>query len=136
MEPERIEVYTDGQCPLCQWVRAKVEPYDTDQRIDWIDYHDTEGRQRASPFTIEELAAEMHARTDARGWTKGYRAWVEVLRVLPRWRWLAAILAAWPATFLGPVFYRWIASRRYTLFGVPPPCDESGVCQLHTPKQR
>ena len=30
-----------------------------------------------------------------------------------------------------PLLYHWLAARRYTLFGVPPPCDASGVCQLH-----
>ena len=36
----RIEVYTDGECPLCQWMRSKVEPFDREHRIDWMNYRD------------------------------------------------------------------------------------------------
>jgi len=127
-----LEVYTDGQCPLCRWTRARVEPLDTGRRLEWFDYHDPAALARAAPHTPQELAAEMHVRRKRDGvWRKGYWAWLEVLRVLPRWRWLAPVLALWPFTALGPAFYRFIASRRYTLFGIPPPCDADGVCQLH-----
>ncbi len=136
MEPNaRIEVYTDGQCPLCRWVRARVEPFDRDGRIEWHDFNEPEALARAAPHTFAEMAAEMHVRRPDGSWSKGYFSWLDVLRVLPRWRWLASVLALWPFTSLGPVFYRWLASRRYTLFGIPPPCDASGVCALHQPKK-
>ncbi len=127
----RIAVYTDGQCPLCRWVRAKVEPLDRNNRIEWLDYNDPEILRRAAPHTFAELAAEMHTRNARGQWSKGYQAWLEVLRVLPRWRVLVRPLSLWPFTSLGPVFYKWIARRRYKLFGVPPPCDANGVCSLH-----
>ena len=127
----KIEVYTDGHCNLCRWVHARVEPLDRDHRIDWLDYNEPEILERATPHTREQMADEMHARTPDGRWTRGYFAWIEVVRVLPRWKWLAPLMAIWPFTSLGPVFYRWLASRRYKLFGVPPPCDASGVCQLH-----
>ena len=132
-ESAQLEVYTDGRCPLCLWTRARVEPLDTEHRLAWFDYHDPEAQRRAAPHTPQELAAEMHVRRKADGaWRKGYWAWLEVLRVLPRWRRLVPPLASWPLTALGPRFYRFVASHRYTLFGIPPPCDESGACQLHT----
>ena len=108
-----------------------IEPLDRDQRIKWLDYNDPEILKGAAPHTREEMAEEMHARTPDGRWTKGYSAWIEVIRVLPRWKWLAPGLSVWPFTTLGPVFYRWLAKRRYTLFGVPPPCDASDVCKLH-----
>ena len=127
----RIEVYTDGRCNLCRWTRARIEPLDRDHRIEWLDYNDPLVLRRAAPHTSEEMAAEMHTRGADGRWAKGYFAWIEVIRVLPRWKWLAPILSIWPFTKLGPIFYRWLAARRYTLFGVPPSCDESGACQLH-----
>ena len=127
----KIEVYTDGHCNLCRWMRARVEPLDRNQRIEWLDYNDPQILKRATPRTREEMANEMHTRTAEGRWAKGYFAWIEVIRVLPRWRRLSPILSVWPLTKLGPVFYKWLASHRYTLFGVPPPCDASGVCQLH-----
>jgi predicted DCC family thiol-disulfide oxidoreductase YuxK len=130
----RIEVYTDGECPLCKWMRARVEPFDRDHRLEWLDFRDPEILERAAPRTFAEMNEEMHVR-DAKGrWTGGYAAWAEVLRVLPFWRLLAPLMMIWPLTRLGPVFYSWLARRRYTLFGVPPPCDADGVCSLHAPK--
>jgi predicted DCC family thiol-disulfide oxidoreductase YuxK len=127
----KIEVYTDGNCNLCRWVREQVEPLDRNHHLEWLDYNDPEIRQRAAPHTLEQMAEEMHVRTPAGLWKKGYFAWIEVVRVLPRWKWLVPIMSMWPFTKLGPVFYRWLASRRYTLFGVPPPCDAGAVCKLH-----
>lgn len=130
-QTNKIEVYTDGQCNLCRWMRARVDPLDRDRSIEWLDYNDAEILQRATPHTHDELANEMHARTADGRWAKGYFAWIEVIRVLPRWKWLTPILSVWPFTSIGAMFYRWLAARRYTLFGVPPPCDASGACQLH-----
>ena len=127
----KIEVYTDGQCILCRWTRDHVEPLDRDRRLEWLDYNDPENLNRAAPHTHKEMAEQMHVRPPDGRWHKGYFAWIEVVRVLPRWKWLAPLMGIWPFTKLGPVFYSWLASRRYTLFGVPPPCDESGVCKLH-----
>jgi predicted DCC family thiol-disulfide oxidoreductase YuxK len=130
-ETNKIEVYTDGQCNLCRWMRAHVEPLDRNHRIEWLDYNDPAILQRAAPRTRDDMANEMHTRTADGRWSKGYLAWIEVVRVLPRWKWLAPLMSVWPFTKLGPIFYRELAARRYTLFGVAPPCDASGVCQLH-----
>ena len=129
--PGRIEVYTDGHCNLCRWMRARVEPLDRDHLIEWLDYNDPEILQRAARQTSAEMSAEMHARGAQGKWSKGYFAWIEVIRVLPRWKWLVPIMSVWPFTKLGPILYHWLAQRRYTLFGVPPPCDANGVCRLH-----
>jgi predicted DCC family thiol-disulfide oxidoreductase YuxK len=127
----RIEVYTDGRCPLCRWTRARVEPLDREGRIEWLDYHDPAALRRAAPRTRQELAEAMHVRRPDGSWAMGYFGWIEVLRVLPRWRWLAPLMALWPFRSLGPIFYGWLARRRYRLFGIPPPCDETGICALH-----
>lgn len=128
---DKIEVFTDGRCNLCRWMRARVEPLDRDHRIEWLNYNDPLVLKRAAPHSRQEMAEEMHAHSPNGRWSKGYFAWIEVIRVLPRWKWLVPILAVWPFTKIGPAFYRWLARRRYTLFGVPPPCDADGVCQLH-----
>jgi len=130
-QDSKIEVYTDGSCNLCRWMRQQVEPLDLHHRLEWLDYNDPEILKRAEPHTREQMAEEMHVRSPAGLWRKGYFGWIEVVRVLPRWKWLAPIMSVWPFTKLGPIFYRWLAARRYTLFGVPPPCDASGACKLH-----
>ena len=126
-----IEVYTDGECPLCKWMRGKVEPRDRNRRIEWLNYRDAEVRSR-TPYSFEELDKEMHTRRTSDGhWAAGFDAWLEVMKVLPRWRRVAPLLSIWPFTYLGRLFYRWLATRRFKLFGVPPPCDADGVCSLH-----
>src|SRR3712207_4546479 len=105
----QIEAYTDGQCPLCQWSRARVEPLDRDRRLVWLEYHDPESLARAAPHTARQLADEMHVRLPDGSWHRGYWAWLEVLRLLPRWRLLAVPLSAWPLTRLGPALYKQVA---------------------------
>jgi predicted DCC family thiol-disulfide oxidoreductase YuxK len=127
----QLEVYTDGQCPLCRWMREKVERRDRHQRIEWLDFRDPAVQSR-TPFTLQQLDAEMHTRRISDGrWAAGYLAWVEVGRVLPRWRFIAPLLSVWPITWIGRHVYRWVATRRYKLFGIPAPCDVGGVCELH-----
>ncbi|HJU53156.1 MAG TPA: DUF393 domain-containing protein [Pyrinomonadaceae bacterium] len=127
----RLEVYTDGQCPLCRWMREKVERRDRFHRVVWKDFRDP-AVQKSTPFTLKELDAEMHTRRLKDGrWAAGYYAWLEVMRVLPRWRFIAPLLSVWPITFFGRLVYRWVATRRYKLFGIPAPCDVNGVCELH-----
>src|SRR5258708_24020755 len=113
-------------------MRARVDPLDRDRRIEWLDYNDPEILQRAAPHTREEMAEEMHTRTADGRWAKGYFAWIEVIRVLPRWKWLARVLSIWPLTKLGPIFYRWIASRRYMPCGFLRPALASVVSQRLT----
>ncbi|HYJ46710.1 MAG TPA: DUF393 domain-containing protein [Pyrinomonadaceae bacterium] len=130
-QTEQLEVYLDGQCPLCRWMRERVERRDRSGRIRWMDYRDPDVLGK-TPYTFKQLDEQMHARRIADGcWTAGFQAWLEVLRVLPRWRFLAPLLSVWPFTALGRLFYRWLAKRRYKLFGIPPPCDPEGVCTLH-----
>jgi predicted DCC family thiol-disulfide oxidoreductase YuxK len=120
---------------LCQWSRAQVEPRDRAGRIEWLNYRDPEVIERvAPPYTFAELDSEMHVRTPDGRWTGGYEAWLELMRVLPRWRITVPIFSRWPFKRLGSLFYKWLASRRYALFGVPPPCDANGVCSLHKSK--
>ncbi len=131
----QLEVYTDGQCPLCRWSRERVEERDRDRRVVWFDFHDPEAQTRATPHTVQQLSEEMHVRRLSDGaWLKGYEAWLEVLAVLPRWRVVVGALKVWPFRSFGPIFYRRLARSRYKLFGIPPPCGADGACALHAPK--
>jgi predicted DCC family thiol-disulfide oxidoreductase YuxK len=112
-------------------MRERVERRDHLGRIEWLNYRDPQVQSR-TPYSFQQLDAEMHTRRIADGsWSAGYKAWLEVMRVLPRWRYLTPLLSVWPFTSLGRFFYRQLATRRYKLFGVPPPCDPNGVCSLH-----
>ncbi len=124
----KYEILLDGSCAFCEWVRARVEPYDTQARVQFLDYNDPEIAAR-TPFPRNELDDEMHVRTPDGAWLRGYPAWLAVLRVLPRLAWLGGVGAWPPFIWLGPSVYRFIARHRYTLPGAPPRYNSAG-CEL------
>ena len=128
--PAKYEVFTDGACPFCQWVRARIEPFDTDSRLHFVDYNDADVAARA-PFTREELDREMHVRAPDGSWSAGYAAWVVLLRAMPLLHWLGALAGSSMFRNSGPKLYAWIARNRYRLPGSPPPCSDS-ACPRHS----
>jgi predicted DCC family thiol-disulfide oxidoreductase YuxK len=124
-----LQVYTDGACPFCRWVRAKVEPYDTRGELRFLDYNDPQVAAGA-PYSLPELDREMHVLTPDGRWSAGFFAWTEVLKVLPAWRWLGALCAVAPLRWIGPPLYRLIARNRDHIPGLPKPCDESCRVEL------
>jgi predicted DCC family thiol-disulfide oxidoreductase YuxK len=120
-EPAKLEILTDGACPFCQWIRARIEPFDTANRLRFLDYNDPDVAARV-PFTREELDREMHVRAPDGTWSSGFAAWVVVLRALPPLTWLGWLLGTRMFRNIGPRLYLWIARNRYRLPGAPPPC--------------
>jgi predicted DCC family thiol-disulfide oxidoreductase YuxK len=132
----RVIVYTDGSCPFCQWSRQQVERYDVDGRVEFRDYNQP-AFSRETPFSDAELETEMHVLSPDRRWYGGFSAWLEVLKVLPRWRWLGRVLASVPFRWIGPSLYRLVARNRYRVpnlilrwMGAPPPCAAEGSCSV------
>jgi predicted DCC family thiol-disulfide oxidoreductase YuxK len=119
--PGKFEILTDGACPFCQWTRARLEPFDTANRLRFLDYNDPELAAEA-PFTREELDREMHVHAPDGAWSSGFAAWVVVLRALPPLAWLGWLLRSPLFRSAGPKLYRWVARNRYRLPGAPPPC--------------
>ena len=126
--PAKLKVFTDGACPFCQAVQAKVEPLDTRRRVEFVDYNDPAVAAQA-PFSRERLDQEMHVLTPDGSWRVGFFGWAAVLRVLPRLGWLGWLLGTLPFRLVGPGIYRWIARRRYRIPGFPQPC-RSAACEL------
>jgi predicted DCC family thiol-disulfide oxidoreductase YuxK len=118
----KYEIFLDGSCPFCQWTRARVEPYDANRRLEFLDYSDPIIAAR-SPFSRESLDKEMHVLTPAGTWLSGYEAWMALLRAMPKLAWLGWVLSAPPIRWVGPGFYRWVAKNRYHLPGSPPRCE-------------
>jgi len=132
----RLVVYTDGSCPFCKWSRQKVERHDGDGRVEFRDYNDPPVA-RETPYSDAELAAEMHVLAPDGRWYGGFHAWLEVLKALPRWRWLGKILGYPPFRWMGPALYRVIARNRYKApnmvlrwLGAPQPCPPEGSCAV------
>ena len=132
--PKRLLVYTDGSCPFCQWSRRQVERRDRERRVEFRDYNHP-AVAAETPYSNTELATEMHVLTPDQCWYGGFFAWLEILKVLPGWRWLGLLMAMVPFRWAGPPLYRLIARNRYALpnfllrwIGSPPPCPPEGSC--------
>jgi len=127
----QLRIYDDGQCPFCQWAQQAITRRDRDHRLDFRDYHDT-AVAAETPFPFAQLHQQMHVQTADGQWHPGFSGWVAILSVLPRWRWLAAVMRVPPLRWLGPAAYRFVADHRYRVpgwllrcLGAPQRCDDS-----------
>jgi predicted DCC family thiol-disulfide oxidoreductase YuxK len=128
---KQLRIYDDGQCPFCQWARQTIIRWDRDLLLEFRDYHDP-AVAAETPFPFQQLHQRMHVRTPGGRWHTGFFGWIAILRALPRWRWLAAVMSAPPLRWIGPAAYVFIANHRYQVprwflswLGEPPPCDQS-----------
>ena len=122
------DIFMDGSCSFCRWSREKIEPYDSGARLRFLDYNDP-GVATQAPFSRTELDFEMHVRTPAGEWLKGFEAWLALLRVLPKLAWLGRFASMPPMRWIGPYVYAFIARHRYSLPGAPARC-ETDTCAI------
>jgi predicted DCC family thiol-disulfide oxidoreductase YuxK len=106
----KIEVFYDGECPLCRRSRSWCEVRDRRALLDFRDI------QRCAddelPTTRIELDAAMWVRDSEGGLYRGFEAWRRILAELEGWRWLALLSSAPPLRWLGPPIYAMIARWR------------------------
>src|SRR6202022_3298750 len=124
----KYDIFLDGSCSFCRWSREKIEPYDSDGRLRFLDYEDSAVAAQA-PFPRAELDQEMHMRTPEGKGLRGFEVWRALLRVLPKLAWLGRIAGLPPLRWLGPPLYGFIARHRYSLPGAPKRC-ETDTCAL------
>jgi predicted DCC family thiol-disulfide oxidoreductase YuxK len=122
------DIFMDGSCSFCRWTRSKIQPYDSQSRLKFLDYNDPAVGAQA-PFSRSALGAEMHVRTPDGEWFKGFAAWVVLLRALPGLAWLGRIAVMPPVRWIGPSLYAFVARHRYRLPGAPARC-ESDTCAI------
>jgi predicted DCC family thiol-disulfide oxidoreductase YuxK len=124
----KYDIFMDGSCSFCRWSREKIQPYDSESRLRFLDYNDPAVAAEA-PFSRSELGHEMHVRTSEGAWLKGFEAWLGLLLVLPKLAWLGRLASMPPMRWMGPSAYEFIARHRYSLPGAPARC-ESDTCAL------
>lgn len=112
-----------------------IEARDPGGRIEFRDYNNPEVAAE-TPYSLGELAFEMHlVRPDGR-WFGGYDAWLEIVRALygNAAVWIGSLF---PVRWLGRNVYRLLARNRYGIarwmagrFNIPEPCGQS--CEIRT----
>jgi predicted DCC family thiol-disulfide oxidoreductase YuxK len=133
-ETAKYDIFLDGSCSFCQWSRAKIQPFDSADRLRFLDYNDPLIAAEA-PFPRADLDREMHMRTPEGKWLQGFEAWLAILRALPKLSWLGRLVSLPPLRWLGPVVYNFIARHRYSLPGSPPKCEtDTCIPPAHRPQ--
>jgi predicted DCC family thiol-disulfide oxidoreductase YuxK len=90
---QQIEVFHDGECPVCQIEIAFYEKVDHANRIAWTDIVTLPDADLPTGKTREDLLGRFHVRDLPLGvdnkWYVGVDAFARIWRVLPVFRWLA-----------------------------------------------
>ena len=103
-----IEVFYDGDCPICRFEVRLYRRMDRARRIAWIDIERLADADLPPDRTRESLLKRFHVRDAAGGWHMGVDAFARIWRELP---WLRRL--AW--VFRTPVL-RQAAQALYRLF--------------------
>jgi predicted DCC family thiol-disulfide oxidoreductase YuxK len=125
-----LTVLYDGTCSLCRASVARVRPFDSRGRIEFLDLHDPFVPQRF-PNVDPEIAMRWMQAVDGQGHIfNGVDAWARVGLLLPGWNLLAWILLVPGIRWTAGKIYGWIARNRYRWNREA--CAD-GTCSLHIP---
>ena len=116
MKDHQLEVFFDGDCPLClreiNWLKRR----DTENRVRFTDLMDPNFDPQSVGKTHQELMDRIHGRLPDGSWTEGVDLFIRLYE-LTGLKWLANLLAnraLKPGWKLG---YRFFAKYRLTLTG-------------------
>jgi predicted DCC family thiol-disulfide oxidoreductase YuxK len=124
-----IEMFFDGDCPLCMRETRFLQKFDRGQRIRFTDIADPEFDPSSVGKTQGDLMAEIHGRLPDGSWVTG----VEVFRRLYASIGLGPLVLLTRLPLIKQLMnvgYRWFARNRLRLTGR---CD--GTCSVAAPKQ-
>lgn len=105
----------DGDCGFCQrWVR-RLESRDAGDRIETLKATDRAKYPELLGITDHALNHAMHLALPDGRVLAGGRAVPEILRLLPRWRWVAWVFGIPGVAWATDRVYGWVAARRHKL---------------------
>ena len=126
-----LTVLYDGGCSLCRASVARVQRFDSHQRITFLSLHDPSSQTRF-PQIDRELAMRSMQAVDTRGrvWS-GADAWARIGLLLPGWNVLAWILLIPGIHWMAAKIYAWVARNRYRWNR---DLCADGTCSVHLPE--
>jgi len=110
-----LEVWYDGQCPLCRASRDWCAARDPEGRLEFRDI--STASEAELPVARATAEVSMWVRGADGTLSGGFAGWRRILAELPRWRWLARVAGVPPVRWVGPLAYRLIARARRLLPG-------------------
>ena len=127
----RLTVLYDGACSLCRVSVARVRPFDTRDRIEFLDLHDPSVQERFPQIDREAAMRWMQAVDEqGRRWS-GADAWARIGLLLPGWNLVAWVLLVPGVRWLAARIYFRIARNRYRWNRSL--CSD-GSCSVHIPE--
>jgi len=125
-----LTIFYDGACSLCRASVARVQRFNSKQRVAFLDVHDPSVKQRF-PQVDPEVALRWMQAVDASGRvSSGADAWARIGLLLPGWNLIAWILLLPGIHWIAGRIYGWIARNRYRWNR---DVCEDGTCTLHLP---
>ena len=122
-------VLYDGRCRLCTAGADRIRRFDEEGALEVLSLHEPEVAARFPGVRREDVLQEMHFVRPDGTIAKGHAAVREVLKAIPRYRWLALFWSLPGFQFVADKAYKWVAKNRY-LFNKKVTCDED-VCSMH-----
>jgi predicted DCC family thiol-disulfide oxidoreductase YuxK len=113
-----VDVYAvlyDGDCPLCRTAVSRLMAWDVNGHLVFIRAQSPELKARFPWLSSEALRTSIHLVGPGKRTWDGAGAVEELVRILPRWRWMAWLFRLPLARPLARGVYRWIARNRYRL---------------------
>ncbi|MBI4558350.1 MAG: DUF393 domain-containing protein [Candidatus Hydrogenedentes bacterium] len=111
----QVALIYDAGCPLCtkaaDWVRRSVPP----RVVELVPCQDTERARRFPGISEAQCLEAMQLVLEDGRVLAGEEALPHLLRMMPRWRWVAAAFRIPGVAYFSPSVYRWIAKHRYML---------------------
>ncbi|MGB3455501.1 MAG: DUF393 domain-containing protein [Litorimonas sp.] len=106
-----IEVFHDGDCPVCRWEVALYERFDVHDRVVWTDIAATDDERLPRGKARSELLGVFHVRElgpsgPSETWHVGVDAFARIWRALPGFRHAAFLFSVPGLRQLAEVGYR------------------------------
>ena len=125
----RPVVLYDGRCRLCTAGADRIRGHDSEGALEVVSLHEPAVRARFPDIPLKDVLAEMHFVKPDGSIAKGHDAIREVLRVIPRYRWLSLFWMLPGFQFVADKAYKWVARNRYR-WNRKVHC-ENDVCSMH-----
>jgi predicted DCC family thiol-disulfide oxidoreductase YuxK len=122
-------VLYDGRCRLCTAGADRIRTHDSEGALEVVSLHEPHVRARFPGIRLQDVLAEMHFVRPDGTMAKGHEAVREVLRVIPRYRWLSLFWMLPGFQFVADKAYKWVARNRYR-WNRKVHCD-GDVCSMH-----
>lgn len=125
----------DGNCVLCQTMRAIFTRLDWLRRVEFLDLHQRDYVTGRFPqLANRDLMGSMHVIAEEDHVYNGFPAVRRLLKEVPLGYPFWIVLHIPGLSRLGPIVYRWIARNRYhinKMLGVdlPQQCED-GICKM------